>query len=438
MACSHLSRPPAASQWVDQKLWSENWESIQEYPGGGQGEARRVSRKSDGLEGFLKTIRRKNDQERRSRFFREATAYDTMQSWGIPRLVESNAHLHKRSEIVPYIVTEFIEGPTLHQWRDANPMVELGIAVRTTQELLVILTTCHASGLVHRDVKPDNIILAEGNPGRPVLLDFGLNFHRATRNDLETELGQELGNRFLRLPELSAGSSLKQDPRSDLSFAAGILYFLLTGQHPNVLQDAEGRLPHQRSQVLETLDRVAGSRLRRLLALFDRAFAPQIADRFTDADAMLAELDIVMEPRTGARPEAVLQDIIEALGTEAAHRQAATAARLDDALRQIQRVHREVRADLETSGVPLGWSQGGWSVDGGLGRNTLGLVKQGSSDTVLSVVCEVQEAGDEIVVNLSGEPVYRTSVASPDYGDQFDSTIRSWLLSRLHEAIRIT
>ena len=68
----------------------------------------------------------------------------------------------------------------------------------------------------------------------------------------------------------------------------------------------------------------------------------------------------------------------------------------------------------------------------------LGLVRQGSSDSVLSVVCEVREAGDEIVIRLSGEPVYRTSVASPNYGDQFDATVRRWLLDRLHEAITKT
>ena len=129
--------------------------------------------------------------------------------------------------------------------------------------------------------------------------------------------------------------------------------------------------------MLEALAGVAGSSIQRLLALFDRAFAPQIADRFMDADAMLAELEKVMEPRTGVQSEAVLQDIIEALGTEAAHRQAATAARLNDALKQIQRVHHEVHANLESSGVPLSWSQGGWSVVEGLGRNTLGFSEAG-------------------------------------------------------------
>ena len=438
MECSHSNRPPAASPWVAHKRWSDNWVSIQEYPGGGQGEAKRVDRKSDGQEGFLKAIRGRNDPERRGRFFREASAYDTMKLSGIPSLVESNAHLHDDSEVVPYIVTEFIEGPTLHQWRQAQSMVALGTAIRTTRELLAILTMCHSSGLVHRDVKPDNIVLADGNPGRPILLDFGLNFHKAATNDLETEQGQELGNRFLRLPELSAGSSLKQDPRSDLSFVAGILCFLLTRQHPNILQDAEGRLPHQRSEVLAMLERVSGSNLYRLLAFFDRAFAPQIANRFLNADAMLAELERVMEPSTGVHSQAVLHDIIQALGTDAARRQAATAARLSEALKQIQRMHREVLAHLESSGVPLGWSQSSWSVVEGLGRNTLGFVKPGSGDRILSVICEAREAGDEIVIHLSGEPVYRTSVASPNYSDQFDATIRSWLLDRLHEAITIT
>ena len=50
------------------------------------------------------------------------------------------------------------------------------------------------------------------------------------------------------------------------------------------------------------------------------------------------------------------------------------------------------------------------------------------------MACEVWEAGDEIVINLSQEAVYRTSVASPNRRDQFDATIRRRLLDRLHKA----
>ena len=155
----------------------------------------------------------------------------------------------------------------MRKWREAQSRVELDVAVATTRSLLSTLHECHAVGCVHRDVKPDNIILIDTDPTRPMLLDFGLNIHDAPKINFETEHGQEIGNRFLRLPELSAGSSLKQDPRSDLSFAADILFYMLTGQHPDILQDAEGRLPHQRSQSLAVLQDTGGVRYKRLASL---------------------------------------------------------------------------------------------------------------------------------------------------------------------------
>ena len=280
MTYTHSNRQPSLSQWVECRKWSDKWEKIQKCSGGGQGETWQACRKSDGQKGFLKIIRNKNDSERRRRFCREANAYHTMSSLGIPQLIESNAHLYNNSDVVPYIVTEFIEGPTLLQWRETQARVDLDVAIRTTRKLLAVLMECHASGFVHRDVKPDNIILLDGDHTRPVLLDFGLNFHKDMEIDLKTETEQELGNRFLRLPELSSGSLLKQDPRSDLSFAGGILYFLLTGQYPNILHDVKGRMPHQRGETLERLKNVSGIRFQRLFALFDKAFEPQIAYRF--------------------------------------------------------------------------------------------------------------------------------------------------------------
>ena len=247
---------------------------MREISGGGQGKAMLARKKNDKHEGFLKVVRDPSYSERRKRFFREASAYDTMDSTGIPRLIESNSHRHVDGEVVPYIVTEFVEGPTLHRWRRDQPRVQIEASIGTTKELLGILSECHNSDLVHRDIKPDNVVFAGGDPNRPILLDFGLNFQKASKHDLATEQGQELGNRFLRLPELSAGSPGKQDPRSDITLAAGILYYLLTGNAPRLLQDHEGRLPHQRDQELATLKCVAGSSLYRLLGLFDLAFAP--------------------------------------------------------------------------------------------------------------------------------------------------------------------
>ena len=419
--------------WVDCASWSDHWEVIQNLPGGGQGNAFRACRKTDSREAFLKEIKAKKDAERRARFFREANAYDTFSVGGVPSLIESNAHLHKSTDIDPYIATDFIEGPTLRLWREGQSRVELEVAVATTRSLLTTLRECHAVGCVHRDVKPDNIILVGADPARAMLLDFGLNFHETPQIDFVTEHGQEIGNRFLRLPELSAGSSIKQDQRSDLSFAAGVLFYMLTGKHPDLLQDAEGRLPHQRSQALAMLQDVGGVRYARLAALFDNAFAPHIADRFTNADAMLSSIDRMMEHHeVGRSTEDDLKAILEMFDTTAQRRHIATNRRLDEALKEVHRVHHEVKKSLHDS---LGLGQTGYSIAGDEGTTKLFWKRPGSHDRVMSATWKAREAGDEIVIQASGEPVYRTPITSPRYGTEFQQAVRAWLLARLHMVI---
>ena len=419
--------------WVDCARWRERWEVIEQLSGGGQGHAFKVRRKGNGQEAFLKTIKAKNDPERRARFFREATAYDTVRISGVPHLLESNAHRHSDAQTEPYIVTDFITGPTLREWREAQPDVDLNTAIATTRSLLTTLRECHSKGVVHRDVKPDNIILVDSDPARAILLDFGLNFHDAPNIDFATEHLQEIGNRFLRLPELSSGSSLKQDPRSDLSFVAGILFYMLTGMHPDLLQDAEGRLPHQRSKALPVLQRIGGVRYARLASLFNNAFAPLIADRFTNADAILESIDRMMENyEVGRSTEDDLKAILEVIDTAAERRRIETTKRLDEALRQVWRVHKQVAESLRGR---LGLVQGGYNIAGGVGRNTLSWQRSGSNDRVMSTTYQVKEAGDEIIIQMSDDTVFCTPIVAPCYDDEFDRTISAWLLKRLREVI---
>ena len=106
--------------WMNQMRWRDRWAVVERLPGGGQGNVWRVRRKGDDQEGFLKAIRAKRDPERRARFSREANAYATITVRGIPRLIESNAHWWENAAVEPYMVTEFIEGPTLRQWRESR------------------------------------------------------------------------------------------------------------------------------------------------------------------------------------------------------------------------------------------------------------------------------------------------------------------------------
>jgi len=421
------------SSWVDDQTWKTHWEKLKELDSGGQGEAYCAQRRSDGKIGFLKIIKSKNIAERRTRFFREATAYDSFGIDGIPRLIESNAHRHADESVTPFIVTEFILGTTLRSWRESQDSVSIETAVTITSRLLDILQACHAQGYVHRDVKPDNIILEDAAPARIWLLDFGISYHNLADIDFQTEHWQEVGNRFLRLPELSAGSVSKQDPRSDICFVAGILFYLLTGDHPDVLEDSEGRLPHQRTGAMAKLQHVASPRFTRLLALFDDAFATRMVDRFSSVQAMRERMDKMMQDQPpGSSADEDLAALREVLDTNANRRLTATIAKLSDALRKVQQVFDQVRQSI---GGNLSISQTGWVVTGESGRNTLYWSRQGSTDRILSVTYEIMPAGEELLLRMSGETVYRTELAEPVYGDEFQNTVMAWLAGRLRTAL---
>lgn len=421
----------STSPWSDSKKWRDQWEVIENLTGGGQGDAFRARRTIDGREGFLKVLKARGVAERRARFFREATAYDSFAIDGIPRLIESNAQHHAELTFDPYIVTEFVAGPTLTAWRSNNP-VSMEDAVAVTRRILEILRDCHDEGCIHRDVKPDNIILEDCAPDRASLLDFGLSYHSAADPDFRTEDGQEVGNRFLRLNELSAGSTIKQDPRSDLAFAAGILFFLLVGQHPDQLQDAEGRLPHQRSAAFAALQTMAGVRLARLIAFFDNSFAPLIEARFSNATVMLAALDQLMTTQlsTGS-PDDDLAAIRSIIDTAAERRRIDTNQRLSDAIRHIGPVFRALYDEMDGAFL---LSQSNQRIEADFATTTYSWTRVSAEHPFLTTTCEAIEIGDEIVIRLSSETIYRTPLAAVAFTSLGDA-IRPWLLAKIRAAL---
>lgn len=267
-----------------EKPWSDKWEIIEELSGGGQGATFLVKRKSPGEiipnETFvLKVLKNKTDPERRKRMYREVANLKTLDHSGIPKLIESNAEQFD-SEVRLYMVTEFIEGETLSQAIEKG-RVELSVASELVLKLLDIIQYCHDLGVVHRDIKPDNIILRGENLNEPMLIDFGISFNNADlgRNDLTRSL-QQLGNRFIALPELQFKSSLQRDPRSDITQTCGILYYVLTGLHPVALQDHQEQKPHQRPEAKDSLSYISPDVLARLNGIFDRAFELSIDRRW--------------------------------------------------------------------------------------------------------------------------------------------------------------
>jgi serine/threonine protein kinase len=130
----------------------------------------------------------------------------------------------------PYLVMEFIDGITLkfliEEYREKRVRIPLIRTLRTIYSVGLALAYAHQRNIIHRDVKPSNIMIEES--GRVVLADFGL--ARLTTRRSDTETGTIKGTPAYMAPEQALGRA--SNPRSDIYSLGVIFYELLTGRQP--------------------------------------------------------------------------------------------------------------------------------------------------------------------------------------------------------------
>jgi serine/threonine protein kinase len=238
---------------VGERMWEIEWELVDgpDALKGGQASVSKVRRRMDGTPGALKLLHTEHlgKTERRYRMQQEANALIALAGQGVPHLLASNVDKWTETGVPLFIVMEWIEGITLANACSRNP-IELDQALEVMDKVLDTITLCHRLEIHHRDLKPDNVILRSGAYNAPVLVDFGMTWTQPDDSPdkrFETPLGQELGNRFLRLPEYAPGQNL-HDSRSDISMAVGLLFFMLTARAPRQLHDGAGRMLHEVSE----------------------------------------------------------------------------------------------------------------------------------------------------------------------------------------------
>jgi serine/threonine protein kinase len=160
------------------------------------------------------------------RFFAEARAVNLIRHENIVNVIDLSALPDGR----PYIVMEHLEGAPLSAILRRFGPLPLGTLARLIGDLLDALDAAHTKGVVHRDLKPDNVFVSRS--GRAKVLDFGI---AKLRPDLAasadaTRTGSLLGTPHYMSPEQALGQSV--DPRSDLYSAGVILYECATGKKP--------------------------------------------------------------------------------------------------------------------------------------------------------------------------------------------------------------
>ncbi|MFG2372010.1 serine/threonine-protein kinase [Streptomyces sp. NPDC048504] len=127
----------------------------------------------------------------------------------------------------PYIVSEFVQGPTIHQHVAANGPLSSGRLQSLGLAVAHALAQVHRVGVVHRDIKPSNILLS---PDGPRIIDFGIARDDRLLESALTTPGSVLGSPAYMSPEQV--KSLRVTAASDVFSLGGTLYFAATGRHP--------------------------------------------------------------------------------------------------------------------------------------------------------------------------------------------------------------
>jgi beta-lactam-binding protein with PASTA domain/predicted Ser/Thr protein kinase len=259
--------------------------------------------------------RHANDDQFIERFRREAKNAAALNHPNIVSIYDRG-----EAEDTYYIAMEFLDGRTLKELIIGRGAAPINVAIEYARQILSALRFAHRHGIVHRDIKPHNV-LVDGE-GRVKVTDFGI--ARAGTSQM-TEAGSIVGTAQYLSPEQARGAEV--DPRSDLYSLGVVLYELLTGKTP-----FDGETPVEIAMKHLSNAPKPPSKLRpevppELDMVVLRALAKNPDDRYQSADEMEADLERVAR---GARVSAATVDtatqVLRRPATAVAAAEAATAA----------------------------------------------------------------------------------------------------------------
>ena len=233
-----------------------------------------------------------SNKEARDRFSREAAAAAQVKS---PHVVQTFDH-GITDWGVPYIVMEFLEGHDLGQHLDEHGRLPPDVVVEIVSQLGRALDRAHERGIVHRDIKPNNVFICDGGRGEMFvkLLDFGIaKGMDMPQLDSGTKTGSMIGSPFYMSPEQVLGTK-NIDHRSDL-WSVGVLAFeALTGVKPFDAETMGGLAIKIHSEPLPTPSSYNTALPASVDAWFAKACARAPEERFSSARELSEALAITL------------------------------------------------------------------------------------------------------------------------------------------------
>jgi tetratricopeptide (TPR) repeat protein len=231
------------------------------------------------------------DADSRERFYREARAAAALNHPNIVIVHEVDAE-HDR----PFIVMEFLQGPDLRRVIRDGPLPVVDV-LRVGVALADALGFAHVRGVVHRDVKPENVILVPD--GRVKVLDFGL--ARLPGSSSLTGVGALIGTVAYLAPEIIRGEPAS--PASDVYALGAVLFEALTGRQVYESENPAGLLYHHLNSTPPRVSQFAPESIPSALdTLILRCLAKVPRDRPTLDEVLKTFADVAAARTSGVRP----------------------------------------------------------------------------------------------------------------------------------------
>ena len=227
----------------------------------------------------------------------------------VARLYDSGT-VDSPSGPIRYFVMELVEGPTLSEWvKRTTPSVEKRLAV--LRGICSGVAEAHRRGIIHRDLKPQNVLIDAA--GTPKILDFGIARMRSAEvslDDTRTRPGELLGTLQYMSPEQLTGDVNRVDTRADVYALGVILFELLSGSLPHVVDSTSihAAIGHLSEREPRSLVRVAPGIDRDLSTITAKALERHPEDRYPSVEALDADLACFLEHRPlHARPPSLVR-----------------------------------------------------------------------------------------------------------------------------------
>jgi serine/threonine-protein kinase len=228
-----------------------------------------------------------SDDDVRARFTREARLAAGLSHPNLVTIFDAG-----EAEGHPYIVMEYVEGPTLQDRLERERRLDPDDVREIALQVCAGLEHAHANGLVHRDLKPGNLIVR--SDGTVKIADFGI--ARGAHGTELTEAGTIVGTAAYLAPEQAAAAPVT--PQTDLYALGVVLYELLTGERPWRVESLAD-LGRRRTERVPALPENVPAALRDAVS---RCLAPDPVDRPASAAELARSLTSVDEGATAVLP----------------------------------------------------------------------------------------------------------------------------------------